>query len=118
MFKIGNSKELPTIPDSLSSEGRDFVKQCLQRNPAERPTAQALLDHPFVRNAPQDDRFDGYDVMSTATAGFRNLVSLSVSSGNSKSRECSQSGLVVFVQYFQYEYGLRTLCKKMDVGCW
>ncbi|KAE8717217.1 Mitogen-activated protein kinase kinase kinase YODA [Hibiscus syriacus] len=50
MFKIGNSKELPTIPDSLSNEGKDFVRQCLQRNPLHRPTATWLLEHPFVKN--------------------------------------------------------------------
>ncbi|XP_010533654.1 PREDICTED: mitogen-activated protein kinase kinase kinase YODA isoform X2 [Tarenaya hassleriana] len=53
MFKIGNSKELPDIPDHLSEEGKDFVRQCLQRNPANRPMATELLDHPFVKNAGQ-----------------------------------------------------------------
>ncbi|PKA55005.1 Mitogen-activated protein kinase kinase kinase YODA [Apostasia shenzhenica] len=51
MFKIGNSKELPTIPDLLSEEGKDFIKQCLQRDPSRRPTAAELLQHPFVRYA-------------------------------------------------------------------
>lgn len=51
MFKIGNSKELPTIPDNLSDDGKDFVRKCLQRNPQHRPTAAQLLDHPFVKNA-------------------------------------------------------------------
>ncbi|KAJ7974164.1 Mitogen-activated protein kinase kinase kinase YODA-like [Quillaja saponaria] len=51
MFKIGNSKELPVIPDHLSDEGKDFVRKCLQRNPLDRPTAAKLLDHPFVKHA-------------------------------------------------------------------
>ncbi|KAF7813141.1 mitogen-activated protein kinase kinase kinase YODA-like [Senna tora] len=51
MFKIGNSKELPTIPDHLSNEGKDFVRKCLQRNPHDRPSAHELLDHPFVKCA-------------------------------------------------------------------
>ncbi|KAL2527327.1 Mitogen-activated protein kinase kinase kinase YODA [Abeliophyllum distichum] len=51
LFKIGNSKELPTIPDHLSDEGKDFVRQCLQRNPLHRPTAARLLEHPFVKSA-------------------------------------------------------------------
>lgn len=51
LFKIGNSKELPVIPDHLSEDGKDFVRQCLQRNPAHRPTAAQLLDHSFVKNA-------------------------------------------------------------------
>lgn len=50
MFKIGNSKELPAIPDHLSDEGKDFIRQCLQRNPSYRPTAAQLLEHPFVKN--------------------------------------------------------------------
>ncbi|KAL3630624.1 hypothetical protein CASFOL_023608 [Castilleja foliolosa] len=51
MFKIGNSKELPAIPDYLSDEGKEFVMLCLQRNPQNRPTAAQLLEHPFVKNA-------------------------------------------------------------------
>ncbi|XP_010255322.1 PREDICTED: mitogen-activated protein kinase kinase kinase YODA-like [Nelumbo nucifera] len=50
MFKIGNSKELPAIPEHLSEEGKDFVRKCLQRNPLLRPTAAQLLEHPFVKN--------------------------------------------------------------------
>lgn len=51
MFKIGNSKELPAIPDHLSEDGKDFVRQCLQRNPLDRPAAAQLLEHPFVKSA-------------------------------------------------------------------
>ncbi|KAL9375972.1 hypothetical protein Peur_032851 [Populus x canadensis] len=51
MFKIGNSKDLPEIPEDLSNEGKDFVRQCLQRNPVHRPTASQLLEHPFVKLA-------------------------------------------------------------------
>ncbi|PSS04377.1 Mitogen-activated protein kinase kinase kinase [Actinidia chinensis var. chinensis] len=51
MFKIGNSKDLPAIPDHLSDDGKNFVRQCLQRNPLHRPTAEKLLEHPFVKNA-------------------------------------------------------------------
>nr|XP_043617947.1 mitogen-activated protein kinase kinase kinase YODA-like [Erigeron canadensis] len=56
LFKIGNSKELPAIPDHLSDDGKDFVRQCLQRNPMHRPTAAQLLDHPFVRNTAPSER--------------------------------------------------------------
>lgn len=49
MFKVLH--KTPPIPDSLSSEGRDFLQKCFRRNPAERPTAAVLLEHPFIRNA-------------------------------------------------------------------
>ncbi|TVU25900.1 hypothetical protein EJB05_28419 [Eragrostis curvula] len=49
IFKIGNSKDIPDIPDHLSSEAKSFLKLCLQRDPAARPTAAKLMDHPFVK---------------------------------------------------------------------
>ncbi|XP_047321677.1 mitogen-activated protein kinase kinase kinase 5 [Impatiens glandulifera] len=48
-------KENPPIPETLSLEGKDFLQCCFLRNPAERPTATALLDHPFVKNSQQLD---------------------------------------------------------------
>ncbi|GAA0147972.1 non-receptor serine/threonine protein kinase [Lithospermum erythrorhizon] len=51
IFKIGNGKELPEIPKHLSDDGKDFIRQCLQRNPFQRPSAANLLQHPFVSNA-------------------------------------------------------------------
>ncbi|KAL6890262.1 hypothetical protein ACP4OV_009025 [Aristida adscensionis] len=50
IFKIGNSKDIPDIPDHLSSEAKSFLKLCLQRDPASRPTAAQLMDHPFVKD--------------------------------------------------------------------
>ncbi|XP_047312904.1 mitogen-activated protein kinase kinase kinase 5-like, partial [Impatiens glandulifera] len=49
-------KENPPMPESLSSEGKDFLQCCFHRNPAERPRATALLDHPFVKNSQQQQQ--------------------------------------------------------------
>ena len=74
MFKIGNSKELPPIPDYLSDEGKDFVRQCLQRNPLHRPTAVRLLDHPFVKYAAPLERPIPDPEPSDPTPGVTNGV--------------------------------------------
>ncbi|KAK4369798.1 hypothetical protein RND71_009273 [Anisodus tanguticus] len=50
IFKIGNSKDFPEIPDHLSNDAKSFLRQCLQREPSMRPTASQLLEHPFVKN--------------------------------------------------------------------
>lgn len=80
LFKIGNSKELPAIPDHLSDEGKDFVRQCLQRNPHHRPTAAQLLEHSFVRNAAPLERPiscpDPSDLPHVITNGVKSPVYL------------------------------------------
>lgn len=48
MFKV--LTETPPIPETLSTEGKDFLHCCFQRNPAERPSARMLLEHPFVKS--------------------------------------------------------------------
>ncbi len=48
MFHVASSTELPLIPEGLSESGKDFLRQCFQRNPGKRPTAAELLLHPFV----------------------------------------------------------------------
>ncbi|KAE8676549.1 Mitogen-activated protein kinase kinase kinase YODA [Hibiscus syriacus] len=50
IFKIGNSTDMPEIPDHLSSEAKSFIRLCLQREPSTRPTALQLLDHPFIND--------------------------------------------------------------------
>ncbi|CAA0840928.1 mitogen-activated protein kinase kinase kinase 5 [Striga hermonthica] len=53
LFKV--LTESPPIPNTMSAEGKDFLQCCFRRNPAERPTASELLDHPFVRYSQQFD---------------------------------------------------------------
>lgn len=56
IFKIGHTKELPEMPQNLSDDGKDFIRQCLQRNPLNRPSAAQLLEHPFVKIAAPPER--------------------------------------------------------------
>lgn len=49
MFKVLHRD--PPIPETLSPEGKDFLQLCFRRNPAERPTANKLLEHSFIRNS-------------------------------------------------------------------
>ncbi|KAJ6798426.1 putative mitogen-activated protein kinase kinase kinase 1 [Iris pallida] len=48
-FRIGRGEQ-PPIPNSLSRDARDFISQCVQVNPEDRPSAALLLGHPFVRD--------------------------------------------------------------------
>ncbi|GLV40965.1 Mekk1 [Carabus blaptoides fortunei] len=50
MFKVGMG-EKPQVPASLSNEGHDFLKMCLQHDPKKRATAEELLRHHFTRVA-------------------------------------------------------------------
>lgn len=46
----------PTLPDTsaYSAEARDFVKQCLIRDPQERPSTADLLKHPFFKGCTEE----------------------------------------------------------------
>ena len=39
ILKIGLEDDIPKIPDGLGGELKDFIRVCLQRDPAKRPTA-------------------------------------------------------------------------------
>ncbi|KAJ6683305.1 hypothetical protein OIU85_007031 [Salix viminalis] len=43
------SGEGPVVPANLSDTLKDFINQCLQPDPNQRPTADYLLAHPFVK---------------------------------------------------------------------
>lgn len=59
MFHIGVATQHPPLPepDQLSHLGIDFIRQCLTIDPMLRPTAKALMDHPWLtelRYGPDD----------------------------------------------------------------
>jgi len=51
----------PALPaDAFSVEFRDFVSLCLRKDPSQRPPAEALLEHPFIRL--HDDALRPFDL--------------------------------------------------------
>lgn len=55
LFHIASTQEPPTLPANLADDCHSFLMLCFQRNPKNRPTAKALLDHPFVTNISSKD---------------------------------------------------------------
>ncbi|CAH2076292.1 unnamed protein product [Thlaspi arvense] len=74
MVRIGSGDEVPKIPVELSEEGKDFVRRCFVKNPAERWTAQMLLDHPFLA---VDDGDDGESSSGSMRCGEEDEASVS-----------------------------------------
>ena len=50
MFHIGVATQHPPLPDpgQLSDMGIDFIRQCLTIDPVQRPTANELMNHPWM----------------------------------------------------------------------
>jgi serine/threonine protein kinase len=48
MFKVGMGS-IPSIPETMSSDGKDFVSHCLEPDPEIRWTASQLTELPFVK---------------------------------------------------------------------
>lgn len=48
MYRIVDD-DLPPIPDACSEEMRDFLMQCFKKNPANRPRAEMLFEHPWLK---------------------------------------------------------------------
>ena len=89
MFHIANSNETPPMPvitqlrpvclwkcsdhvvfqDNLSDELQEFLQLCFQRDPAARPSAAELLDHPFITKQPLSHQQQ--DPSNTTTDVFR-----------------------------------------------
>ncbi|XP_065881364.1 mitogen-activated protein kinase kinase kinase 5-like isoform X2 [Euphorbia lathyris] len=63
MFKVLNKS--PPIPEAMSPEAKDFLHCCFRRNPAQRPSASMLLDHPFMQNSSERNMSTCRQALST-----------------------------------------------------
>ncbi|KAG8889264.1 hypothetical protein FRB98_005077 [Tulasnella sp. 332] len=48
MFRIVDD-DTPPIPEGCSEPLRDFLTLCFKKNPADRPTAEVLFEHPWLK---------------------------------------------------------------------
>ena len=48
LFHIAVSTTPPEFPENVGDEGHEFLSLCFQHEPRERPSARALLKHPFI----------------------------------------------------------------------
>ena len=89
MYNIaqGNPPPLPTS-DQLSDDGIDFLKRCLERDPARRATAAELLMHPWIaeiRKMVVEGGGSGSGSGSVSSASGETMSATSSQSSNSAS---------------------------------
>ncbi|CAI9280698.1 unnamed protein product [Lactuca saligna] len=77
-----NNEESPSIPISISREGRSFLKSCLSRKACFRWTAEMLLAHPFLEGVGDDEEEDDDKVEELGEVLDINAICSSIISEN------------------------------------
>lgn len=81
------TKPPPTLkdPKSFSNEFSDFIRMCLVKNPEERPSATALLQHKFIKSAKSVSVLKGLvqDAMHIVEEEYEDSGSVSVTCNGS-----------------------------------
>lgn len=84
VFKIRTAYESPPLPRHLTKEAIDFLTMCLERDPQRRPSAEDLMQHPFLQNcAPSNDEEESCPVRTSLQVN--NAADVSCTSSASKS---------------------------------
>eukprot|EP01127_Copromyxa_protea_P009468 TRINITY_DN2242_c0_g1_i1.p1 TRINITY_DN2242_c0_g1~~TRINITY_DN2242_c0_g1_i1.p1 ORF type:complete len:350 (-),score=30.98 TRINITY_DN2242_c0_g1_i1:156-1205(-) len=52
LFNIAMSNQPPSLPPTISPHTRDFILQCMRRDPAHRPNTRQLGYHPLICSSP------------------------------------------------------------------
>lgn len=108
VFKIGNSKELPPIPDHLSDHCKDFIRKCLQRDPSQRPTSVELLQHPFIKNGISLEK-------SVAPNPFEHLAAISCRPKPKVAVQARNASLGLESQTIYQRRGVKLSSKHSDI---
>ncbi|KAL4376883.1 hypothetical protein GQ457_02G036040 [Hibiscus cannabinus] len=121
LFYVGKTKSHPPIPEHLSSEAKDFLLKCLQKEPELRQVASELLKHPFVTGESQDSNpvlhaptVDNYEIPSPIT----NNEELEVSRCHDTADICHLGSLNcsnAFVEKFSESKNWRLNCSEDDM---
>eukprot|EP01006_Ploeotia_vitrea_P039214 TRINITY_DN66325_c6_g11_i1.p1 TRINITY_DN66325_c6_g11~~TRINITY_DN66325_c6_g11_i1.p1 ORF type:complete len:973 (-),score=107.93 TRINITY_DN66325_c6_g11_i1:75-2993(-) len=56
MYYIATSGTTPQIPQTLSEDGKDFLRKCLRLDPNSRSSSTELLRHPWIATAGKDSQ--------------------------------------------------------------
>lgn len=95
LFRVG-SGEAPTIPDEFDEDLKDFIRNCLEVNVANRPTCDLLLTHPFITGEPMTGpvKLVPTPELMPSIAEERSIDSSSSSTSSSLDAGASSSSLV------------------------
>lgn len=69
-WKVCNTEERPGVPDTMSADARDLIKQCLAREGSDRPTARKLTAHRWMRASALQARAHVLREMSSELSGM------------------------------------------------
>ncbi|CAM6024521.1 unnamed protein product, partial [Sphagnum balticum] len=86
LFHIGTTNSHPPIPEHLSHQGKDFLLECLQREPTLRPSATELLKHPFVLTCENQGGLDDSEDIQQQAAADGHLQQQQANRGNTELR--------------------------------
>ncbi|GJN17970.1 hypothetical protein PR202_gb05081 [Eleusine coracana subsp. coracana] len=74
VHRIGYTDAVPEVPAWMSAEAKSFLACCFARNAGDRPTAEELLQHPFLASASNEVKstweFKWVSPKSTLDAAF------------------------------------------------
>jgi len=90
LYHIGKEGALPQFPASLSADGADFLRLCLTRDPARRPSAEVLLRHKWMETFEGEDAVD--PSVGTIEQARAELVKLKLGIASAASTSGSTSG--------------------------